>query len=71
MSGERIYYSESNTINIGKFQSKKVDVGFEAIVQDGEKNTEALGRAKKFVDVVLAKRTKEVCEVFGVENEFV
>lgn len=70
MSGERIYYTEGNTINIGNFQSKRVEIGYEAIVQEGEKKVDALKRAKAFTQTVLDKRTKEICEVFGVENEF-
>lgn len=70
MSGEKIYYSESNTINIGNYQSKRVEVGFEAIMNGDETRTDAFKRARNFVKVVLDKRTVEVCEVFGVENEF-
>lgn len=70
MSGERVYYSESNTVNIGNYQSKRVEVGYEAIINEGEVRTDALKRARSFTKAVLDKRTKEVCDVFGVENEF-
>jgi len=46
---DRIWFSCGLTINIGNYESARVDAGMATDVQPGEKLTDALARCKAFV----------------------
>ena len=47
---DKVSYRRSETVNLGNYESKKVEVGYETEVREGEAPQEAVDRAKDLVD---------------------
>jgi hypothetical protein len=58
-SRAKVSVSLGYTLNLGNFQSLRVDVGVEDSERDGEKVNEAFERVYAFVEQKLAEKVKE------------
>lgn len=55
----KVKWGVSYTMNLGNFQSLKVEFGVEDFARDGETAVAASGRVYKFVETELMKKIKE------------
>ena len=52
----KVTYSKGRTVNLGNFESLRVDIGIELECQDGEED-ETFKRLKAWIDAKLAKES--------------
>ena len=66
--GGSVTVAEAMTLNIGNYQSYKVDVGATFPVRPGETVEAAYARAAAFVTKMLDARLTEVCTQLGIKK---
>lgn len=61
----RVSFNMGITLNIGNFESVRLDYGLEDDVREGEKVSEATSRVTKFVEHTLEEKIKSIRKELG------
>lgn len=59
-SPDRVSVKLGRTINLGDFESARVDIGYETTVEPGEEPSDAIRRALRECSVPLQRRVKRI-----------
>lgn len=59
MDETKVKVSLGYTLNLGNFQSLRIDIGIEDSKRDGEKTNDAFERVYKYVEAKLAEKIAE------------